>query len=288
MSNIQAYLRPDSLEGALALLAEHQERARPLAGGTSLIFSHPPRVEVLVDLAGAGLDHVEHAETGGVDIGSMTSCSHLATALRGRQLDKSALTDALATLYTPVLRNHITVGGNCVMVYGWSHLPVTMWALDARFMVVSHKAKPRDVDADTFFERHPLRWLGAGELLTQITVKSPAEGSGSAFLKFGRDKSDEGIASVAVSLRLQDEKVASARLVVGSTRPMPQKLDDVAALVVGKRPSKEVFAEAGEAAAKAVVASDNYLGSADYRRHIVASLVRDALAKATQRAGGAA
>lgn len=289
MSSIQTYLRPSSVDQALSMLAEHKERARPLAGGTSLILSRSPNVEVLVDLADVGLDGVDYKDEGVLEIGAMTSCSHLSAELRKRELDGGALGEAVSTLYTPVLRNHITVGGNCVMVYGWSHLPLAMWALGASFVLQSDGGETREVDADTFFEQHPLRGMECCELLVRIKVAAPEPaGRGSAYLKFGRDKSDEGIASVCVSLQLAEGKISAARIIVGRTRPMPQKLDEVAALLVGRAPEAEAFAEAAEAAAKAVVASDNYLGSAEYRRDVVASLVRDTLAKAAARAGGAA
>ena len=129
MPDLKAFYQPRTLSEAIALLEAHGDRARPLAGGTSLAVSKSPRVDVLVDLGRVGIDRVED-EPDGVHVGSMTTCTALRRHLAGRP--PGALRDALERIASRILQNQITVGGNCVMVFSWSDLPVALWCAGAQ------------------------------------------------------------------------------------------------------------------------------------------------------------
>ena len=283
MPQLKEFCRPESLEEALALLDRYGERARPLAGGSSLMFSRGLKLDALVDLSRCGIDGLEESDDG-LAIGAMVRVASLREYL-SEQGGGSALSDAADRLYSRVMQNHVTVGGNCVMVFGWSHLPVATWCQDARF-VLRRGAERRVVAADEYFERHPTKLLGHDELLVQVQIPKAAPHEGSAYVKFGRDCTDEGIASVAARITVQDHMVRDAQLIVGRARPMPQRLVAAAKAIVGKAVGAETFSQAGELASGSVAVEDNYQGSRDYRRHIVGVLVADALASAAARATG--
>lgn len=285
MPQLKAFYRPASLQEALGLLQEHGERARPLAGGTSLVFNRGPAVEALVDLAQTGLDGLE-ADGATLRLGAMLRAS----ALRKHLTDTpaTALSEATQKLYSRVVQNHVTIGGNCVMVYGWSDLPLATWCLDASFTLQA-AGGTREVAADAFYAKHPTKLLGQGELLTRVTIPAPAARQGSAYRKHGRDKTDEALAAVAACVVLDDAGVVvKTRLVIGGVRPLPQKLEASDLGLAGKKPDAALLTTAGALAAKAVTVTDNYLASADYRRDLVATLVEDALLAAVERAQGAA
>ena len=73
-------LRPTTLDAALALLAEHGERAMPIAGGTDLLPNMKHKLfepEVLVSLAELEeLRGVRRTEDGGLALGAMTRGAH--------------------------------------------------------------------------------------------------------------------------------------------------------------------------------------------------------------------
>jgi carbon-monoxide dehydrogenase medium subunit len=283
MLDLKAFYRPASLEEAMGLLAEHGDRARPLAGGSSLVFAKGAPIDALVDLGRVGLDtlSVQQAE---LHIGAMVKVSALRKHLAHRD-STTALTDASNLLYSRVVQNHVTCGGNCVMVYGWADLPIATWALGARFALKSPDGE-REVDADTFFAKHPSKLLGKAELLTTIIVPAAQPGEGSAYRKQQRDETDEAIASAAARVLLTDGKVAAARIVCGAVRPLPQRFDAPAGLI-GNAPSSEVISAAAAAIAEGATVTDNYLASAEYRRDLLAATVEDALTVAVERAGGA-
>lgn len=284
MPELNAFLRPGSLDEALALLSEHGDRARPLAGGTTLIFSKSSRVDTLVDLRGAGLDGFSAGDGGTLELGAMLSLTELARGLE-RDGGPDALREAATRAGTGVLQNQITVGGNCVQVYAWSDLPVALLALGATF-TLQGKGGTRQVTAEELFARAPVRTLEKGELVTAVSV--PAVSGGSAYQKFTRTDADHSLCSVAAKVALDGEgKVAEARVAVGAVRGLPQLLGAAAEVVVGEVPDEATLDAAGDRAAKAAKITADYRATAAYRQQLVATMVADVLGQAVQRAGGA-
>ncbi len=298
-AELKALFRPRSMPEAIELLEAHGDRARPLAGGTALMVGRSPRVEVLVDLGLLGLDRLEvGAEPEpGARIGAMATASSLARWLKGAGRGAGLtelLGEAAESIGSRILQNHVTVGGNCVMVYAWSDLPVALWCLDARF-VAEGKAGSRTIGADRFFAEHPSHVLGSGEILTWILVPRPPRGAGGAYLKVTRNATDHGLASAAAQVVLgPDGSVLTARLALGAVRGLPQTLPTAAAALCGQRaPGPEQLAAIGRAAAEEAKVTADFRAGAEYRRDLVRTIVEDALERALARAararqGGAA
>lgn len=283
MSEVAELLRPRSVQEAVAMLAEHGERARVLAGGTTVMLGRSQRQEVLVDLSAAGLGAIDRGPDGW-RVGAMVTCAGLARALGGMPC---AVSDAAAAVGSRVLRNHVTVGGNSVMVYAWSDLPVALLCAGAGFVVAGPAGATRTLSADEFFARHPTRLLGRGELLVAVELPPPAQAVGSAFVKLSRNAGDHASASAAARVEMDGPVVRAARLVAGGVKGMPQVLARAATVLAGQEPTAGTLAEAGRAAAAEVEAMSDLRGSAEWRRHVVGVLVQDAVVAAVRRAGGA-
>jgi carbon-monoxide dehydrogenase medium subunit len=280
MSELKAFYQPRSLSEAIALLEEHGDRARPLAGGTALSRSRSPRIEVLVDLGRLKLDRIEERDDG-LHIGAMVTCAALLRHLRGRP--PGLLSEAAASIGSRILQNQVTVGGNCVMVYAWSDLPVALWCAEARFLV--HGRQSRELGADAFFAEHPSRMLGSEEILTEVVVPAPPPGTGSAYLKLGRNSTDHGLAAAAVQVTLAAGRIVAARVAAGGVRGLPQLLPVTGLL--GQTPEPSRLLEAARRAAEEARVTGDYRASVEYRRQVLFSLVADGLALAIRRAGGA-
>ena len=285
MPELSAFLRPSSLEEALAMLSEQGDNAKPLAGGTTLIFSRSSRVDTLVDLRGAGLDSAEVREDG-LHLGAMLTLTGLRRELAGAACP-TALLEAAGKAGTRVLQNQITVGGNCVQVYSWSDLPVAMLCLDASF-VLSGPGGARTVTAEKLFAKAPVRTLAEGELLVEVVVPTEGTAAGSAYQKFTRTDADHSICSVAARVLLdQSGAVSQARVAAGAVRGLPQLLGEVEEVLLGKAPSEALLVEAGERAAKTARITVDYRATAGYRQQLLAVMVSDMLGEAVKRAGGA-
>ena len=285
MPELSAFLRPSSLEEALAMLSEHGDGARPLAGGTTLIFSKSSRVDTLVDLRGVGLDGADVRDDG-LHLGAMLTLTGLGRELRGAACP-TALLEAAGKAGTRVLQNQITVGGNCVQVYSWSDLPVAMLCLDARF-VLTGPGGSRTVAAKELFAKAPVRTMQEGELLVEVVVPTEGTAAGSAYQKFTRTDADHSICSVAARVELdQSGAISLARVAAGAVRGLPQLMGEVEQALVGKVPSEALLVEAGERAAKAARITADYRATAGYRQQLLAVMVADMLGEAVKRAGGA-
>lgn len=111
-------LKPASLEGVVALLAEHGEHAMPIAGGTDLLPNLKHKLfepRVLVSLAGVPeLRRVEIEADGTLAIGAMTTLTELAGDERVARV-APALSQAVGLISGPQLRNMGTLGGNVML-----------------------------------------------------------------------------------------------------------------------------------------------------------------------------
>src|SRR3972149_5535011 len=109
------YERPTTLQGAVALLAEHGSEARLLAGGTSLIIrlrdgSIAPRLAVDLKRI-AELDGQIREHDGGLTIGARAVMTDIAADGRIRR-DYRALAEAAAVVGSVQIRNRATLAGN--------------------------------------------------------------------------------------------------------------------------------------------------------------------------------
>src|SRR6202166_1047432 len=107
-------LRPRSTEEAIAFLAAHSGNIRVLAGGTDLIPSMRQKLfepEYVLDLRGIGALRGIRPQDGAVEIGALTTLSGIQASAYLQQ-HFPVLTEAAATVASPVLRNMGTIGGN--------------------------------------------------------------------------------------------------------------------------------------------------------------------------------
>jgi xanthine dehydrogenase YagS FAD-binding subunit len=109
-----SYANPTSLDEAAALLAQDQQPAQILAGGTDLVtqlkegLTHPDLVVSLRAIE--GLDRIEASEDG-LRLGAMAPLAEIAShdAIRERW---TVLAEGAAAAATPQIRNAGTLGGN--------------------------------------------------------------------------------------------------------------------------------------------------------------------------------
>jgi len=281
------YFAPKSVGEALALLAEHADVARVLAGGQSLVplmnmrLVHP---DVLIDINGIAELSFIKAWDGGLAIGALTRD---ATLTSDRKLAERlpVLNEAAHCVGHPAIRNRSTVGGSIAHADPAAELPAVMVALNTEFVARSSSGS-RTISAQDFFKGYLTTDLKEGEMLTELRIPGLPPRSGNAFVEFSRREGDYALAGVAAVITLDaSDAIADARLGLCSVGPAPVRPQDAEALLRGQRPGNEAWA----AAATAVVSvldeplSDIH-GSADYRRHLAEVLTKQALAAAAERA----
>jgi len=276
---------------ALALLAEHGDAAKPLAGGQSLIPAmnfRLARPAVLVDLNGAAdLAGITALPDGGLRLGAMT---------RHRAVERSAevarraplLAETMPWVAHAQIRTRGTMGGSVAHADPAAELPAVFAALGARYLVRSRTGE-RWIGAEAFATGLFATALEPGELLAAIEVPPLALRTGCAFLEMARRHGDFALAGVACTVTLDGSgRCTAARVVLLGVGDGPVVSAGAAAALVGTGLGAGAFAAAAAAAQAEVDPPGDIHASPAFRRHLAGVLTRRALASAADRAGRAA
>ena len=283
------YHRPTSLDEAITLLDESGGDAKILAGGQSLIPALRFRLalpETLIDINRIGdLEYVRQGE-GHLAIGGLTREAALEDSALV-QSDYPLLADTARVIADPLVRNLATVGGNLAHADPANDHPATMLAYNAT-IVARGPGGERRIPIDDFFTGLFETALEANEILTEVRIPTPGEGSGGAYLKLERKVGDYAVSAVAVQLVLDGDTVSSARIGLTNVSPVPMRAAGAEQALVGSTPSAEVLEAAGQAAAAECDPSADLRGSVDYKRDLTRVLTKRAIARAVERAKGGA
>jgi CO/xanthine dehydrogenase FAD-binding subunit len=280
-----AYDRASSVEETLALLAEHGDDAKLLAGGQSLVpllNFRLARPERLIDINEVReLDRLE--VNSAVRIGALT---RQATLEHSGEIATRVplLHEAMRFVAHPQIRNRGTVGGSVAHADPSAELPAVFAALDAVYHLRSQSGT-RTVTSDEMFVTHLTTALKPDELLTEIEVPLPPRGTGSAFLEFARRHGDFALAGAAVLVTEgADGSCERASISLLAAGPVPVRAVAAEEALVGRRLDEEAAREAAAAAVEDVKPLADIHGGAAYRRGVLEALVRRALVLAGERA----
>jgi carbon-monoxide dehydrogenase medium subunit len=284
-----SYVRVDSVEQALALLAQHGEEARILAGGQSLMPSLNMRLSqprLLIDIN--RLDALRGISRAGdvVRIGALARHAEVANSqIVAEQLPLIA--EAMPHVAHVAVRNRGTFGGSIALADPAAEMPACALALGATF-VVAGSAGRREIAAEDYFEGLYETARRPDELLVEALIPAKGPGFVSVFMELARRHGDFAIAGVAFNLEIADGVVRDGRLVYFGSEDKPTLAGGALAAIRGKR----LDGQSGEAAAAALAGDlqpmSSPQGSAKMRLHLQRVLTRRALEVAAQRAGMAA
>ena len=280
------YEAPETVSEAVELLAEHLDEASVLAGGQSLIpllalrLAHPA---VLIDINGtAGLSGVS-ATDGWVTIGAMTreyAAEESGTVAAAVPL----LAAALPLIGHEAIRSRGTIGGSLAHADPAAELPAVALALDAEFVVRSQSGM-RVIPAADWFEGYLTTSRRPDELLVEARFPAAGPGTGISFQEVARRHGDFAIVGLAASLTLSDGTISDARLAFSGVSDVPVRAACAEDLLVGERPSAELFDAAARRATEDIDPPADLHGSSEYRKKVAAALVRRGLRAAADNAG---
>ncbi len=281
------YEAPTTVAEAVDLLAEHLDEASVLAGGQSLIpllALRLARPAVLIDINGvAELSGVSAAD-GWVTVGAMTR-EYMAEE-SGTVADAvPLLAAALPLIGHEAIRSRGTIGGSLAHADPAAELPAVARALDAEF-VVRGPSGDRVIPAAQWFEGYLTTSRGPDELLVEVRFPAARPGTGVSFQEVARRHGDFAIVGLAVSLALSGGVISDARLAFAGLSDVPLRASAAEDLLVGERPSAELFDAAAQRATDDVDPPDDLHGSSDYRKTVAAATVRRGLRAAANNAAG--
>lgn len=279
------YTRPDSVEAAIALLAQGGGDAKVLAGGQSLVPMMNLRLaqpRVLVDVNRIpGHDYVRR------------DGDHLVIGFLARHEDvkQSALVRAacpiMVAAYEHVahgaIRNRGTLCGNLCHADPASEMPAVMLAVGAT-MDLQGPGGVRQVPAAQFFAGPYETAARSDEMLVRVRIPAAAEGQGWGFHEVSTRKGDFAFACVGALLQVQGGRIASAALAAAGVGGCATRLDAAERALVGQAPGEYAFRHAAEAARASVSPHSDAMVPAEYRADLIETLTRRALADAASRA----
>jgi 2-furoyl-CoA dehydrogenase FAD binding subunit len=299
------YIRVDTLDEALSVLADGDLEAKVLAGGQSLLPMLNMRLaqpKALVDInrltALARLGLVEMGLAG-----VTTAFLEVGALVRQRQLERYALAEprtkiihtALTYIGHPQTRNQGTVGGSLAHADPSAELPLLFLTLGGTAILQSTRSE-RQVAAEQFFQSYFTTAIEPGEMLTKMLWPLPAADEGVAFKEYRRRHGDFALLAAACTMKIgSDRTVQRVRLGLGGLADTPLLVDEVRELV-GEHWAKERARRVAEAVVNRLDFADDYQASSSYRRQLANVLIssvldaayEDAMAKELPRGNDAA
>ena len=280
------YERASSVDEAIALLQRHGEGARLIAGGHSLLPLMKLRLaspEVLVDInALTDLQRIRvDADT--VHIGAMVRHAELlASAVVGEHF--RLLHEAEQVIADPVVRNRGTVGGSLCQADPAEDLSAAFGALRAE-VVIRGAGGDRVVPVRELVTGPYETVVAPAEILTEVRVPI-RPGTGSSYRKVERRAGDWPIASAGAVVRLDGDTIAEVGIglaAVGAAHSVVPGAEDA---IRGRAADEESIELAAVRAGEECSPTTDQRGPADYKRALVAELVRRVLRTAIARSRG--
>ncbi len=282
------YHAPDTVSDVVALLAEHGDEIKPLAGGQSLVpmlALRLTRFEHLVDL-----NRVD--ELGGIrrDNGTLT----VGATTRQATIERSELAQAVPLLARAAplighfqIRNRGTVGGSLAHADPAAELPAVALALDAQ-MEIATGAGRHTVPAADFFVGTWTTSLEPNELLTAVQFPVWDGRCGFVVDEVARRAGDFALAGVTTALQLDPggtvQRAAIALFGMAST---PVRAPAAETALIGSQPDPAALREAAQLAVRDLDPPEDVHASSTYRRSVGAHLVERSLTRALDEANHA-
>jgi len=256
------YERPDSVEEAVALLAEHGDEAKVLAGGQSLVPVLNMRLlrpSVVLDINHVlSLDNAAR-ENGALHVGALVRQAD------SRLSELPILRDCLPHVGHFVTRNRGTVCGSVAHADAAAELPLALVLMGGSVVAESPRGR-REIPAADFFVTHFTTELAADELVVETIWPDAGDGWGFAFEELTQRHGDFALCMAGAAARGSELRVALGAVV---DRPTVLDVDPDAP---------------GKSAASQVEPFGSLHASGGYLRQLVLVLVDRAVARARERA----
>lgn len=278
---------PDTIDGAVALLAAEQGVSRVLAGGTDVLVQLRAGLaepELVVDIKRIpGMFDIAE-EDGGFRVGAavpgavMKEHADLFAAWPG-------VVEAANLVGSTQIHNRATLAGNLCNGSPAADTVPAMIAADAVVRVHGPDGT-RDVPVAEIPVGPGRTALGKGEIVGSIFLPARPANAGDSYLRFTpRTEMDIAVVGASVSLVMDGDTVKEARVALGAVAPTCRLVPDAGAALVG-RTIDAAEADLAAAASAACSPIDDKRGTIEFRTKVAGVLVVRAARIAAERAKG--
>jgi len=276
------YHAPASLDEALGLLAElAPQDGRILAGGQTLVPTmafRMARPAHLIDIN--GIEELRRLEV-------VDGWLRIGAGVRHAWFEGDRVPGALGRLLRKVVR-HIahqpirTRGTFCGSVANAD--PASEWCCTTATLdgvIVAQSARgTRRIAAGDFYQGVMATDLHEDEMVVRVELPLLDDATRSGFCEFSRRAGDFAIAMVLAAYRIENGRIAEARIGVGGAEGAPRRIAEAEAALNGQPASAATFDAAARAAAAAIMPFDDHNNTIEFRRSLVATLAKRALEQA--------
>lgn len=277
---VKDYFLPQSLDEAIALLAEYGPSLLVMAGGTiamPIINEGVSMPEKVMGLRRAGLNYVRQSN-GTLAMGATTTLTQM---LDLKEIP--LLQEAAHNVGGWAIRNMGTVGGNFFAPPPAGDFATALLALDAQVKLVSQSGE-RVVPLSEFYTGFMTNALQPDELLAEVQVPFPK--GKTAYIKYGRKHANTpAVVTVAVQAVLEGKEVKEARLALNAVGPHPIRATRTEATLIGSMLDEGTIAAAAATAVEECDPFSDPLASEWYRRKMVGVHIGRALAQIAAQEG---
>ena len=283
------YVIADSIDMAVASLAEGGGDAKIIAGGQSLVPMLNFRLlrpSVLIDINRIGdLAFIEEAGKK-IRVGALTRHYQLETSpVVARHLP--VLASAMTHVAHLAIRNRGTIGGSLSHADPAAELPMMALLLDAELHIASASGK-RTIAARDFFVGALTVDLACDDIVTEIVLPKLPPKTGWGFEEVARRSGDFALAAAAATLTLSAGVISQARIALTGVGATPVRAAEAEALLVGQALAPGVIDRIIDAVRAAIEPDTDLHASSDYRRHLAGVLAGRAVSAAWRSANESA
>jgi carbon-monoxide dehydrogenase medium subunit len=282
-------LEPKTVKEACALLAKHKDQAKVIAGGQSLLLFLRQKLikpKYLVSIKGIkNLDYIKYDTEKGLSIGALATHRSIENSKVVRE-KFPPMAETFRHIGSMRIRNVGTLGGNLCHADPIQDPGPTLLALDAKVTAVGPKGA-RTIKLEDFFVNYYETVLRPNEILTEISIpKYPPRTSGTYARFCTKTSEDTPAVEVAAIVTLDPKKevLQDVRIGLGAVAATAIRARKAEAFLKGKRYSEDLLEEAGNLAVEETDPVGDLRGSEEYKREMVAVMVKRGIREAFERA----
>jgi carbon-monoxide dehydrogenase medium subunit len=276
-------LQSSTAAEAAAMLAEHEDDARVIAGGTAIV----PRMQeelltpsYLVTLYNVpGLDYIHHEPGLGLRIGALVSLHDVEISPLVRR-HAPVLSYTMSRIASVRVRTVATVGGSLAEANYASDPYGVLIALNAKVNTIGITGE-RTIQMRDFIKGHYRTALQPDEIVVELFVPEVSDNTSATYIKYTTHSQKErpavGVASLA---RLDDSGACEElKVVVTAVAETPQEVVEAEQLALGEKPSISLVREIALRYSQQIEPLEDHRASTWYRRQLIEVLVRRSLEK---------
>lgn len=277
------YYRPTKVEDVIALLEEHGDDARVMAGGHSLIpmmklrMADIPHLIDLQDVSGLGGISIEG---GRIKLGAMVT-QHELINHDGLAAAAPILRETALQIADPQVRYMGTIGGNVANGDPGNDMPGLMQCLDAQIELIG-PGGTRSVAARDYYEAAYMTERADDEVLISVSFAVPT--GGYAYEKQKRKIGDYATAAAAVQISKDGGQVGSASIAMTNLSDVPVWSESAGAALVGTGCDANAVKAAAAAMLGDIDPSEDNRGPVAFKRHVAGIILTRAINRAWERA----